>query len=271
MGRYRYFAHDDPAPPVGRSAYQRAKDCGFNGNAWGENIAWGYTTAQSVVSGWINSPGHQGQHREPVLHVDGRRRSKLRRQAVLDAELRYGWIGRDRRRPPARSRRPRSAASRLRSARRTGARLVARVTFVRLRTGEPVTAGQVRCGAEVDGHRLRVLANVFSGASARCDWSIPRGRRASSSPASSASRSGTRPRGAPSRAHCADAPGPPFGGHRARARRRSLVVHTAPRATEAPRVRWRFERTVDRAGSGHGGHAASRCTAPCASSRRCTR
>ena len=32
MAAYGYFAHDDPAPPVARSAYQRAKDCGYAGS-----------------------------------------------------------------------------------------------------------------------------------------------------------------------------------------------------------------------------------------------
>jgi uncharacterized protein YkwD/chitodextrinase len=59
MAAYGYFAHDDPAPPVARSAYQRARDCGYGGSSWGENIAWGYTSAQSVVNGWLGSPGHR--------------------------------------------------------------------------------------------------------------------------------------------------------------------------------------------------------------------
>jgi uncharacterized protein YkwD/chitodextrinase len=59
MAGYGYFAHDDPAPPVSRGAYQRAKDCGYSGTTWGENIAWGYTTAQAVVNGWLGSAGHR--------------------------------------------------------------------------------------------------------------------------------------------------------------------------------------------------------------------
>ena len=59
MAGYGYFAHDDPAPPVARGAYQRAKDCGFSGTTWGENIAYGYTTAQAVVNGWLGSAGHR--------------------------------------------------------------------------------------------------------------------------------------------------------------------------------------------------------------------
>ncbi len=59
MAGYGYFAHDDPAPPVSRSAFQRAKDCGFSGTTWGENIAYGYATAQAVVNGWLGSAGHK--------------------------------------------------------------------------------------------------------------------------------------------------------------------------------------------------------------------
>jgi hypothetical protein len=36
-----------------------------------------------------------------------------------------------------------------------------------------MATGSVRCRAEVDGKRLRVLANTFKGRSARCAWKIP--------------------------------------------------------------------------------------------------
>ena len=71
MAAYGYFAHDDPAPPVARSAYQRAKDCGFTGTYWGENIAWGYTTAQSVVNGWLGSSGHKANIENPSFKTTG--------------------------------------------------------------------------------------------------------------------------------------------------------------------------------------------------------
>ncbi len=57
--------------------------------------------------------------------------------------------------------------------RRDGERLVASVTFVLLETGKPLTTGEVRCRAEVDGRRLRVLTSVFQGAAARCAWKVP--------------------------------------------------------------------------------------------------
>ncbi len=71
MAGYGYFAHDDPAPPVARGAYQRAKDCGFTGTTWGENIAWGYTTAQSVVNGWLGSSGHRANIENPNFRTTG--------------------------------------------------------------------------------------------------------------------------------------------------------------------------------------------------------
>ena len=65
MAGYRYFAHDDPAPPVARSAIERARSCGYRGGAWGENIAWGYRSARAVMTGWISSPGHRASIESP--------------------------------------------------------------------------------------------------------------------------------------------------------------------------------------------------------------
>lgn len=59
MARYGYFGHDDPAPPIARGAFTRAQDCGFTGSTWGENIAYGYASAQAVLSGWLGSAGHR--------------------------------------------------------------------------------------------------------------------------------------------------------------------------------------------------------------------
>lgn len=53
-------------------------------------------------------------------------------------------------------------------------RLLASVAFVQLATGKPLASAQVRCRAEIDGRRLRVLANVFKGEVARCAWRVPR-------------------------------------------------------------------------------------------------
>lgn len=49
------FSHTDS---LGRLPSQRAQDCGYGGGA-GENIAFGFGSAQSVVDAWLNSPGHR--------------------------------------------------------------------------------------------------------------------------------------------------------------------------------------------------------------------
>ena len=64
MAKFGYMAHDDPAPPVARSVSERMAACGVTGG-WGENIAAGYPTPQSVFSGWLGSPGHRANIENP--------------------------------------------------------------------------------------------------------------------------------------------------------------------------------------------------------------
>lgn len=71
MAGYGYFGHNDPAPPVSRSAFQRARDCDYGGSTWGENIAWGYASAQAAFTGWINSPGHRANIESPSYASTG--------------------------------------------------------------------------------------------------------------------------------------------------------------------------------------------------------
>lgn len=59
MAEYEYMAHDDPAPPVSRSTGDRISTCGYTDGMWAENIAYGYTTPESVMAGWLNSVGHR--------------------------------------------------------------------------------------------------------------------------------------------------------------------------------------------------------------------
>src|SRR5690606_34874573 len=50
------FNHNEPG---GRTWSQRMTDCGYPTGGWrGENIAGGFSTAQSVFNAWKNSPGH---------------------------------------------------------------------------------------------------------------------------------------------------------------------------------------------------------------------
>ena len=61
MAFYKYMQHDDPAPPVARSAGDRLLACGYptSSAGWGENIAYGYSSANAVMQGWLNSAGHR--------------------------------------------------------------------------------------------------------------------------------------------------------------------------------------------------------------------
>lgn len=59
MGHYGYMQHSDPAPPVERSVPERLAACGYRGSGYGENIAYGYPSAEGVVQAWLSSPGHR--------------------------------------------------------------------------------------------------------------------------------------------------------------------------------------------------------------------
>ncbi len=48
----------------GSNAGTRLARSGFSASTWGENVAAGYTSAASVVSGWMGSSGH----RENILN-----------------------------------------------------------------------------------------------------------------------------------------------------------------------------------------------------------
>ena len=71
MGHYGYFDHDDPGPPVARTFAQRLTDCGADGNGFGENIAAGQPTPESVVSAWLASPGHRENIERPIYTASG--------------------------------------------------------------------------------------------------------------------------------------------------------------------------------------------------------
>ena len=69
MAYYRYMAHNDPAPPVARGVGDRLLVCGYPANSagWGENIAYGYSSAAAVMQGWLNSSGHRANLENPEL------------------------------------------------------------------------------------------------------------------------------------------------------------------------------------------------------------
>jgi uncharacterized protein YkwD len=55
MAANNYFSHTSLD---GRNAGQRITGAGYAWSAYGENIAAGQTSVQSVVDGWLASPGH---------------------------------------------------------------------------------------------------------------------------------------------------------------------------------------------------------------------
>src|ERR671935_2164903 len=71
MAAYHYMAHDDPAPPVARTTAERIAACGYPAANWGENIAYGYPTAQAVVDGWLSSPEHRANIERADVRATG--------------------------------------------------------------------------------------------------------------------------------------------------------------------------------------------------------
>jgi uncharacterized protein YkwD len=59
MGRFGYFGHEDPAPPVDRSPFERAVACGYGNSYIGEDIAAGQSSPDEAVRDWLASPRHR--------------------------------------------------------------------------------------------------------------------------------------------------------------------------------------------------------------------
>jgi uncharacterized protein YkwD len=56
MAQFNYFSHTSLD---GRLFHQRITAAGYAYSTCGENIAAGYSNAQAVMNGWMNSPGHR--------------------------------------------------------------------------------------------------------------------------------------------------------------------------------------------------------------------
>jgi Ca2+-binding RTX toxin-like protein len=68
MANKDFFSHTGKD---GSKPWDRAKTAGYESGTIGENIAAGYTTPQSVVNGWINSPGHRANMLNPNYNEIG--------------------------------------------------------------------------------------------------------------------------------------------------------------------------------------------------------
>ena len=63
-----YFSHTSPTYG---SPFDMMRQFGINYRTAGENIAKGYPSAQSVVNGWMNSPGHRANILNPSFNTIG--------------------------------------------------------------------------------------------------------------------------------------------------------------------------------------------------------
>jgi uncharacterized protein YkwD len=64
MADNNYFSHTGSD---GSNAGQSVSATGYSWRAWGENIAAGDATVESVVTGWLDSPGHCGNIMNPIV------------------------------------------------------------------------------------------------------------------------------------------------------------------------------------------------------------
>lgn len=56
MAAHRNMSHTGSD---GSSPEDRIQRAGYNWSAYGENVAYGYSTPESVMAGWMSSPGHK--------------------------------------------------------------------------------------------------------------------------------------------------------------------------------------------------------------------
>jgi uncharacterized protein YkwD len=63
-----YFSHDSLD---GRSPWDRMAEAGYTGTAYAENVAAGFSSPSSVLSGWLSSPGHCANIMNPTVNEIG--------------------------------------------------------------------------------------------------------------------------------------------------------------------------------------------------------
>jgi len=68
MERERFFDHRDPR---GEGPKERIDEQGYQGRAWGENIAAGQRSPESVMRAWMRSPGHCKNILNPLFNELG--------------------------------------------------------------------------------------------------------------------------------------------------------------------------------------------------------
>jgi uncharacterized protein YkwD len=69
MAELGFFSHQDPE--TGSMPWDRAEAAGYSYTMLAENIAAGYPTVDSVVTGWMDSPGHRANILLPGISETG--------------------------------------------------------------------------------------------------------------------------------------------------------------------------------------------------------
>jgi uncharacterized protein YkwD len=175
MATYGYMAHDDPAPPVARTAAQRIAACGYRGTGWGENIAAGYTTAASVVAAWLASPGHKANIENPAYTVTGAGAAAASGAGVLWAQD-FGITddsGTTAPTPKPKQSSPQTLVLRGLHVTRGAKRIVAHATAVLAPSMARVRHGSTGCAATFAGRKLTVVERRFAGGAVTCAWRAP--------------------------------------------------------------------------------------------------
>ncbi len=180
MAKYGYMSHDDPAPPVSRSTAQRIAACGYGGGAWGENIAYGYSTPEQVVDGWLNSPGHRanivsGSYNAIGVGAAAHGGRMFWAQAFGVASASAPRTQASVRRPSVRPKVTLVSSQLFHLKRRphAGRKYVGQI-LVLAKGGERVTSGRVRCVARVGGRPAWNGVHRFHRGLATCIWRTPR-------------------------------------------------------------------------------------------------
>jgi len=68
MNVREFFSHLNPD---GDGPGERLDYAGYTGFTWGENIAWGYSSPEAVVAGWMESDGHCANIMRPHFNLIG--------------------------------------------------------------------------------------------------------------------------------------------------------------------------------------------------------
>jgi uncharacterized protein YkwD len=202
MGHYGYMQHDDPAPPLARSVGERLAACGYRGSGYGENIAYGYPTAEAVVQGWLSSPGHRANIESSgftSIGIGVARGSRGmmtwtqnfgRDSAAAAAPVTTPSPPRSRAaarpapgsRDSSRAARPALASSQLEAGRlmrtasvgpQAGHKFTTRIRVGVRGTGTQLTLGHVRCPARVAGRPVWVRVHGVRNGRASCTFRVP--------------------------------------------------------------------------------------------------